>query len=108
MRLSVRKALKHAINREEMVDKILLGHGKVANDHPIGPANQYFASDLEQNAYDIDKAKFYMKEWTCPLPTRPLLAPSMQLSCIKHQPKRLASTSTSCKSPMTATGPTFG
>lgn len=60
--LNVRKALKHAINREEMVDKILLGHGKVANDHPIGPANQYFASDLEQNSYDIDKAKFYMKE----------------------------------------------
>ncbi|WP_298294844.1 ABC transporter substrate-binding protein [uncultured Litoreibacter sp.] len=60
--LNVRKALKHAINREELVDKILLGHGKVGNDHPIGPANQYFAADLEQNAYDVDKAKFYMKE----------------------------------------------
>ncbi len=60
--MNVRRALKHAVNREEMVDKILLGHGKVANDHPIGPANQYFASDLEQNSYDPDKAKFYMKE----------------------------------------------
>ncbi|MEM9046122.1 MAG: ABC transporter substrate-binding protein [Pseudomonadota bacterium] len=60
--LNVRKALKHAINRQEMVDKILLGHGAVGNDHPIGPANQYYAADLPQNEYDLDKAKFYMKE----------------------------------------------
>jgi peptide/nickel transport system substrate-binding protein len=60
--LSVRKALKHGINRQEMVDKILLGHGAIANDHPIGPANQYYAADLEQNSYDPDKAKFFLKE----------------------------------------------
>ncbi|SFR35457.1 ABC transporter substrate-binding protein [Litoreibacter janthinus] len=60
--LNVRKALKHGINREELVDKILQGHGKVANDHPIGPANQYYAADLEQNSYDPDKSKFYLKE----------------------------------------------
>jgi peptide/nickel transport system substrate-binding protein len=60
--LKVRQALKHSVNRQEMVDKILLGHGKVANDHPIGPANQYFADDLEQNAYDPDKAKALLKE----------------------------------------------
>ena len=60
--MNIRKALKHGINREEMVEKILLGHGKVANDHPIGPANQYYAADLEQNSYDPDKAKFYLKE----------------------------------------------
>ncbi|WP_147126593.1 ABC transporter substrate-binding protein [Shimia ponticola] len=55
--MAVRKALKHAINRQEMVDKILLGHGAVGNDHPIGPANQYFASDIAQNSYDPDMAK---------------------------------------------------
>ncbi len=60
--MNVRKALKHAIDRQEMVDKILQGHGQVGNDHPIGPANQYFHADLEQNDYDLDKAKFYMKE----------------------------------------------
>ncbi len=59
--LKVRQALKHAINRQELVDKVLLGHGQVANDHPIGPANQYFASDLEQNAYDPEKAKSMIK-----------------------------------------------
>lgn len=60
--LKVRQALKHGVNRQEMVDKILQGHGKVANDHPIGPANQYFAADLEQNDYDPDKAKALLKE----------------------------------------------
>ncbi|MCF6444577.1 ABC transporter substrate-binding protein [Nereida sp. MMG025] len=60
--LKLRQALKHAVNRQEMVDKILLGHGKVANDHPIGPANQYYAADLEQNAYDPDKAASLIRE----------------------------------------------
>ena len=59
--IHVRKALKHAINRQEMVDKILLGHGAVANDIPIGPANQYFAADLPQNDFDPDKAKHHLK-----------------------------------------------
>ena len=60
--VNVRKALKYGINRQEMVDKILFGHGAVANDTPIGPANQYYASEMEQLAYDPDKAKFYLKE----------------------------------------------
>jgi peptide/nickel transport system substrate-binding protein len=59
--VNVRKALKHGINRQEMVDKILLGHGQVGNDSPIGPANQYYL-EMEQLAYDPDKAKFYLKE----------------------------------------------
>ena len=54
---AVRRALKHAINREEMVEKILQGHGAVGNDHPIGPANQYYAADLPQNNYDPDMAR---------------------------------------------------
>ena len=60
--VNVRRALKYAVNRQEMVDKILLGHGAVGNDHPIGPANQYYAGDLEQTEYDPDKARFYLKE----------------------------------------------
>ena len=60
--VNVRRALKYAVNRQEMLDKILLGHGRVGNDTPIGPANQYFAADMEQTTYDPDKAKFYLKE----------------------------------------------
>ena len=60
--VNVRRALKHGINRQELVDKILQGHGLVANDTPIGPANQYFYKDMEPLTYDLDKAKFYLKE----------------------------------------------
>ena len=37
--INVRKALKYSINRQEMVDQILQGHGRVGNDHPTGPEN---------------------------------------------------------------------
>jgi len=54
--VNVRKAIKYGINRQEMVDKILLGHGAVGNDTPIGPANQYYHADMEQLEYDPDQA----------------------------------------------------
>ena len=59
---NVRMALKHAINRQALVDKILFGHGLVANDHPIAPSNRYFAKDIPQRHYDPDKAKYYLKQ----------------------------------------------
>ena len=60
--LNVRMALKHAINREELVEKILRGYGVVGNDHPIGPGQRYFNKDLAQTPYDPDKAKWYLKQ----------------------------------------------
>jgi len=56
---NVRMALKHALNREEIVEKVLFGHGVVGNDHPIAPSNPFHAATLEQRTYDPDKAKFY-------------------------------------------------
>ena len=56
---NVRMALKHAVNREEIVEKVLFGHGVVGNDHPIAPSNPFHAATLEQRTYDPDKAKFY-------------------------------------------------
>lgn len=58
----LRMALKYAIKRQEMVDKILLGHGTVGNDHPISLANRFHASDLPQREYDADKAKFHFEK----------------------------------------------
>ncbi len=60
--IHVRQALKFAIDREELVQKILLGHGAVGNDTPIGPSYRYYAADLEQNSYDPEKAKFHLKQ----------------------------------------------
>ncbi|MBZ8118965.1 ABC transporter substrate-binding protein [Roseovarius sp. LXJ103] len=59
---NVRLALKHAINREEMVEKILFGYGSVGNDVPIGQGQLYFNTELEQKTFDPDKAKFHLKE----------------------------------------------
>jgi peptide/nickel transport system substrate-binding protein len=59
---NVRLALKYAVDREELVEKILGGHGSVSNDNPIGPANRYFYADMEAKTYDPDKAKFYLQQ----------------------------------------------
>lgn len=58
----LRMALKLAVKRQELVDKILLGHGALGNDHPISTANRYHASDLPQREFDADKAAFHYKK----------------------------------------------
>jgi len=58
----VRLALKYAIDREAMVSKILLGHGRPGLDSPITPANRYFSSELKPRPYDPEKAKFHLKQ----------------------------------------------
>ena len=60
--VDVRLAVKYAVDREELLQKILRGHGQVGNDHPIAPANQFYAAGLEQRTYDPDKAKFHLKK----------------------------------------------
>ena len=58
----VRLALKYAIDRGEMVNKILSGFGALGNDHPIAPILRFHASELPQREYDPDKARFHMKK----------------------------------------------
>jgi peptide/nickel transport system substrate-binding protein len=60
----LRLALKYAIDREQWLKVIQKGFGELANDHPIGPANQFRATqeELPQRAYDPDKAKFHLKK----------------------------------------------
>ena len=60
--VNVRRALKYAVNRHDMVDKVLLGHGRIGNDTPIGPANQYVAADMAQTPYDPDRARFHLRQ----------------------------------------------
>jgi peptide/nickel transport system substrate-binding protein len=58
----LRLALKHSIKRQELVDKILLGHGALGNDHPISSSQQYHASDLPQREFDPEKAMAHYKD----------------------------------------------
>ncbi|PID59890.1 MAG: peptide ABC transporter substrate-binding protein [Gammaproteobacteria bacterium] len=59
---NVRMALKHAINRQELVDKILYGYGEIGNDHPISRGQRFYNSELAQTTYDPDKARWYLKQ----------------------------------------------
>jgi len=58
----VRLAIKYAIDRDELVKKILSGHGKVGNDNPIPSFDPFFAESIPQRTYDPDKAKFHMQK----------------------------------------------
>ncbi len=59
---NIRRALKYAVNREEMIEKTLFGYGSLGNDHPIGQGQRFFNTELAQTSYDPDRAKFFLKE----------------------------------------------
>ncbi len=58
----VRMALKLGMDREGFVKTVLRGYGSLGNDHPIGSSQNYYAADLPQRQYDIDKAKWHLKQ----------------------------------------------
>ncbi len=58
----LRLALKYAVDREEMVAKILAGYGTVGNDTPMIKGYPLFDDDIEQRVFDPDKAKFHFKK----------------------------------------------
>ncbi|MFO1040086.1 MAG: ABC transporter substrate-binding protein [Geminicoccaceae bacterium] len=59
--LDLRLAMKYGIDREDIIKKILLGHGALGNDNPI-PGFDPFHADIPQRTYDLDKAKFHFKK----------------------------------------------
>jgi peptide/nickel transport system substrate-binding protein len=58
----LRLALKYAMDRETMLEKVLGGYGKVGNDFPINETYALFPEGIEQRAYDPDKAAFHYKK----------------------------------------------
>ena len=60
--VDVRLALKYAIDREEIIKKIVFGTGIPGNDFHVSPNMPYFPKDIPQRKYDPDKAKFHMKK----------------------------------------------
>jgi peptide/nickel transport system substrate-binding protein len=59
---NVRMALKLAIDREELVQKVWRGYAVLGNDQPIAPANRFHAGAIPQRTYDPDKAKWHLKQ----------------------------------------------
>ena len=60
--VNVRLAIKHAINRQELVDKILFGYGATGNDNPISTKMKFAIDPQPAHTYDPDKAKSYLKK----------------------------------------------
>jgi peptide/nickel transport system substrate-binding protein len=60
--VNVRLALKYAIDRQQLVETVLNGYGTLGNDHPIGPNDPFFNTELEQKSYDPDRARFHLAE----------------------------------------------
>ncbi|MEM8750301.1 MAG: ABC transporter substrate-binding protein [Pseudomonadota bacterium] len=58
----LRMALKLAIDRQELVDKILLGHGVVGNDIPVNGVMPFFDESIAQRTFDPEKAAEYYKK----------------------------------------------
>jgi peptide/nickel transport system substrate-binding protein len=57
---NLRQAMKYGIQRQELIDKVLMGHGSLGNDTVISKFHKYYDASLPQRAYDADKAKYYL------------------------------------------------
>ena len=58
----VRKAMKFAMDRDEIITKIAYEAATKGNDFHHSPAQPYWPADLEQNTYDPDRAKSLLKK----------------------------------------------
>ena len=52
--VDVRQALKYAINRQELVDKILFGYGSPGNDNPLSASMKYATNPAPVYTYEPD------------------------------------------------------
>lgn len=58
----LRMALKLAMDREDLLHKVLRGYGSVGNDFPINEAYPLFSEDIEQRRFDPDMAASHYKK----------------------------------------------
>ena len=59
---NVRLAIKHAVDRERMLELAFNGLGYVGRDHPIPEHDPFFAADVEALPRDPDKVAYYLKQ----------------------------------------------
>ncbi len=60
--LSLRLALKYAVDRDAVLKALFGGYGALGNDHPIPPTDPYFNSELAQRRRDPDRAAFLLRK----------------------------------------------
>jgi len=59
---NARLAIKHAVDRERMLELAWGGLGTVGRDHPIPAHDPFFAPDVEALPRDPDKVAYYLKQ----------------------------------------------
>lgn len=55
----VRMALKYAIDRDDIIEKVFLGEGKKGNDNPVSTIQTFYHA-MPQREYSIEKAKEHL------------------------------------------------
>ena len=60
--VDVRNALKLAINRKDMIEKIEFGAAALGNDFHQSPEMPYYPTDISQREYDPDQARALLKK----------------------------------------------
>ncbi|MDD9923603.1 MAG: ABC transporter substrate-binding protein [Boseongicola sp.] len=58
----LRMALKYSLKRQELVDKILLGHGAAGNDVPVSSAMPFLNTELPVHEFNPEKAAEHYKK----------------------------------------------
>lgn len=58
----LRLALKYAVDRQAILDRVLGGFGTLGNDYPVNGNYALAPEGIEQRAYDPDKAAFHFKK----------------------------------------------
>ncbi|GHD12139.1 ABC transporter substrate-binding protein [Tianweitania populi] len=58
----LRLALKYAIDREAILKQVVGGFGTIGNDYPVNANYALAPTDIEQRAYDPEKAAFHFKK----------------------------------------------
>jgi peptide/nickel transport system substrate-binding protein len=60
--VNVRNALKHAIDRGDIINKILSGYGDVGNDNPIAKSIKFAIDPQPTHQYDPEKSKSLLQK----------------------------------------------
>ena len=58
----LRLAMKYAIDREDIINRVYNGYARLGNDTPVPPNSPDFARDIEQYSYDPEKARALYEE----------------------------------------------
>jgi peptide/nickel transport system substrate-binding protein len=55
--LQLRQAMKYAIDREDLIQRLYAGYARLGNDTPVPPNAPEYASSVAQISYDPDRAR---------------------------------------------------